>query len=140
MRMSPRHYQAQRVVTWAPRLKSQNFPSPLNFSFAKTVSSGNGTGWAELRGFAAADAAIQARYLCIEAADGDWLIGFPAPEPRQFQAEFSVTAIFRVRIVASLVAATALKVARKTPPCICKRGRWNPAFLESAEGVTQDLF
>ena len=112
----------------------------MNLLSATTVSSGNGIGCVGFSGFAAIKAAIQARYLCIEAADGDWLIGFPGPEPRPFQAEFSVTPVFRVRIVDSLVAATALKVARKTPPCICKRGRWNPVVLESAEGVTQDLF
>ena len=61
----------------------------------------------------------------------------PAAEPHQFQAEFSVTSVFRVRIVASLVAATALKVARNTPPCESERGRQSPVVLESAESVTQ---
>ena len=64
----------------------------------------------------------------------------PAPEPRAFQAEFSVTAIFRVRIVDPLVAATALKVARKTPPCICKRGRWNPAFWNPPKASLRTFF
>jgi len=63
----PRHFPAPRVVTWAPPLKSQNFPSPLNLSSAKIVSSGNGTGWTELRGIAAADATIWTGILSGEA-------------------------------------------------------------------------
>jgi len=37
----------------------------------------------------------------------------PAPKPLQFQAEFSVTPVLRVRIADPLVATTALKVVRK---------------------------
>ena len=51
-----------------------------------------------------------------------------------------MTAVFLVRIVDPLVATTALKVVRKTPPCASKLGRLNPDVLESAERVSQDLF
>ena len=61
-------------------------------------------------------------------------------KPPPIRVEFSVTAIFRVRIVEPLVAATALKVARKTPPCVSERGRQNPVVLESAECVIQDHY
>ena len=55
-------------------------------------------------------------------------------------AEFSVTPVLRVRIVGPLVATTALKVVRKTPPCASERGRQSLDVLESAERVSQDHF
>ena len=51
-----------------------------------------------------------------------------------------MTATLRVRIVDPLVATTAHKVVRKTPPCASKRGRQNLDVLESAERVSQDHF
>lgn len=51
-----------------------------------------------------------------------------------------MTPVLRVRIVDPLDAATALKVARKTPPCASERGRQNLDVLASAERVSQGHF
>ena len=64
-------------------------------------------------------------------------------KPPPIQVEFSVTAVFRVRIVdlrARTCRCHCAKVARQTPPCESERGRQNPSVLESAEGVTQGHF
>ena len=58
----------------------------------------------------------------------------------QVPVEYSVTPVFRVRIVDPLVATTALKVVRKTPPCASERDRLNLEVFESAERVTQGHF
>jgi hypothetical protein len=81
----------------------------LNLSPAKTVSSGNADGLAGFSVFAPAEASIQAKFLCIEVAPGSLARRLPAPKPRQFRTEFSVTPVFRVRIVNPLDAATAEK-------------------------------
>ena len=53
-----------------------------------------------------ADGAIQARFLYLEIAPGPLEQSLKASKPPQFQTEFSVTAVFRVRIVDPLDAAT----------------------------------
>jgi hypothetical protein len=124
-------------VKWAARHVSQDFPSPFYLSSVNTVSSGTGSSCGVYSGFAPATPANWSGFCPCRGDQKRVVTGTPFKKTRQFRAGFSVTPVFRVRIVDPLVAATALKVARKTPPCESERGRQSPVVVESAEGVTQ---
>lgn len=72
---SPRHWQAQRVVTWAALDLSLNSPSPLNLLSTELVSTGTSIGCAGFSGFAATEATIGTALFSGEAARSHWLRG-----------------------------------------------------------------
>ena len=132
----------KRVVTWAARVarsgnKVSN-KSRLNvFSGVVTVEPPP-----QRRIWSCKHSQIWPKLRCSEVSGRLMAASFRAAwqKPRPIQAEFSVTPVFRVRIVAHTRRCHCGKVARKTPPCESERGRQNPVVLESAERVTQGHF
>ena len=98
-----------RVVTWAARQLSQDLPSHFSLSSINTVSSGTGIRCGGFSGFTPANTAIWSGFCTCRGDQTLVVTGTPLHKPREFQAEFSVTPAFRVRIVDPLDAATAEK-------------------------------